>query len=326
MLLKKIDAPFWRNSDTAKVIRRNKLIACSLLLILPTLVHGMRVLLLTAAVVATCVATEIVMCLFMRRDVRISDLDSIVIGVMISVMMPANVAYYVPAMAAVFAIAVAKMPFGGTGHAPFSPAAAGVVFSTLCFPNEIFTYCSADAGKLGLNIFSAATVKTSPSLLALLDSYANTSISYWDVLTGHLAGPIATASVLVLIGAAMYLFFQRCARWEITAAFLIAAVVMASFNIRISGDWMRSVVCEICSGSLLFCAIFLATEYSTTPDLPAARVVYGVLGGVLTMLLRWFGAYEQMACFSILLMNAVAGPLDRLMWKIMEGRRTCGKG
>ena len=317
----KLEAPFWHNRETMRGITFNRLIACAMLLILPAIRYGLRVVTLTAGVVAVCCITEIIMCLLLHCEVRINDFDSIVTGMMITALMPVNVPFYVPMISAVFALVVVKMPFGGTGHAPFSAAAAGVAFATLSFPTQMFTYASVESGWLNWNFFENITVTTGQSLSALLKAGVSPTSSYWSILTGNLAGPIGTASVLVLAGAAIFLFGQRAARWEISVAFILAAGLMAMYNPRVSGDWMRSIICELSSGSLLFCSIFLVTEYSTTPDLPAARWVYGALGGVLAMLFRWYGAYEQGACFSILILNVLADPLDRVMWKVIEWRR-----
>lgn len=323
--LTKQRAPFWKHGESARSMTADRLIVCAMLLVLPTVRYGLRPLLMTLAVMLTAVLTEMLMCLFLRREVRVTDLDSLAIGAMVTLLMPVNVAYYVPAFAAVFAVAVAKMPFGGTGHAPFEPAAAGVAFSTLCFPTVIFSYCSPASGKLGLNIFTAAEAISTQSPAAMLRTGARPVLLLSELLTGNIAGPVGAGTVVVVAAAALFLYFRHAARWEISVCFMGSAALIAALFPRVSTGRLDSVVIELSAGSLAFCAAFLATNTTTAPKLLLARCLYGFFGGVLTMLFRYFGAYEQGAVFAVLLMNAVAGPLDRLAWKLTgEERRSDG--
>ncbi len=314
-------APFWREGESARSMTADRLIACAVLLVLPVVRYGARPLLMTLAVMLTAVLTEMLMCLFLHREVRVADMDSLAIGAMIALLMPVNVAYYVPAAAAIFAVAVAKMPFGGTGHAPFEPVAAGVAFSTLCFPALLFSYCSPAAGKLSLNIFTSATANTAQSPAAMLRAGARPVLLLSEMFTGSVAGPIGATTVVVVAAAALFLYFRHAARWEITVCFMGAAALIAAMFPRISTGRFDAVIIELSAGSLAFCAAFLATNSANAPKLPLARCFYGFLGGLITMLFRYFGAYEQGAVFAILLINAVAGPLDRLAWKLTGEER-----
>ena len=314
-------APFWKHGESARSMAADRLVACAVLLVLPVVRYGFRPLLMTLAVMLTAVLTEMLMCLFLRREVRVADLDSLVIGAMIALLMPVNVAYYVPAFAAVFAVAVAKMPFGGTGHAPFEPAAAGVAFSVLCFPSLVFAYCSPAAGRLDLNIFVGAEAAMSQSPAAMLRAGARPVLLLSEMFTGNVAAPVGAATVVVVAAAALFLYFRHAARWEITVCFMGAAALVAALFPRISTGRADSVIIELSAGSLAFCAAFLATNTANAPKLPLARCFYGFLGGLVTMLFRYFGAYEQGAVFAILLVNTTAAPLDRLAWKLTGEER-----
>ena len=314
-------APFLRHGESARSMAVGRLIACAVLLVLPVVRYGLRPLLMTAAVMLTAALTEMLMCLFLRREVRVADLDSLVIGAMIALLMPVNAAYYIPAFAAVFAVAVAKMPFGGTGHAPFEPVAAGVAFSTLCFPTLIFDYCSPAAGRLDLNIFAAAEAAAAQSPAAMLRAGARPVLLLSEMFTGNVAAPVGASTVVVVAAAALFLYFRHAARWEITVCFMGAAALVAALFPRITTGRADSVVIELSAGSLAFCAAFLATNTANAPKLPLARCLYGFFGGLFTMLFRYFGAYEQGAVFAILLVNTTAAPLDRLVWKLTGEER-----
>ena len=133
-------APFWKYNDSLRLMRADLLLCCALLLIPQIVRFGFRPLLLVLAGGLFGMLTEFIVCLLMRRDIVITDLDSFTAGVLITMLMPANIAFYVPAVGIFFAVAVAKLPFGDTGRAPLSPVAAGMAFAVLCFSDVVFVY------------------------------------------------------------------------------------------------------------------------------------------------------------------------------------------
>ena len=315
-------APFWKLDDRTHSIKLDLLICCALLLVPQVVRFGLRPLFLVLATGLIAVLAEILCCLILHRNIAIDDLDSLTIGILIAMLMPANIALYVPATAAGFAIIVAKIPFGGTGRTPLHPVAAGMAFAMLCFPDAIFTYANVLSGKMDWNIFQAANVITAQSPTALLKSGARPELLKTELMAGSVVGPIGTTVTFLTAAAALYLFCRRSASIRITVSWMIAAGLFATLFPRVSTGRFDSVMMELSTGSLAFFSALIAPDPTTAPKLPASQCIYGFLGGLLTMIFRFGGAYEQNACFAILLINAVSPTLDHYVWQMLQrGRR-----
>lgn len=316
MIFTQTKPPFWHAGDRAQSMKLDLLLCCALLLVPQVVRFGLRPLWLTLACAATAVLTEVLCSLILRREIAAGDLDSIVTGVLIAMLMPANIAFYAPAAAVIFAIAVAKMPFGGTGRTPFPPAAAGFAFAVLCFPDVIFSYADVLSGPMDWNIFRAATVTAAQSPTALLASGARPELLKPELMAGTIAGPIGTTMTFLTAATALYLFCRRTVSARIAICWMLAAGLMAGLFPRVSTGRADSVMIELSTGSLAFCAAFLATDPANAPKLPLSQCLYGFLGGLAAMLFRRWGVYEQGGCFAVLLICPAAIPLDRLVWRL----------
>lgn len=319
-------APFWKSDERVHSIKLDLLVCCAALLIPQIIRFGLRPLLLVLATGLVAALAEIGCCLVLHREIRLGDLDSVTVGVLIAMLMPANIALYVPAMAAVFAIAVAKMPFGGTGCTPLHPVAAGVAFVTLCYPDTVFVYADVLSGKMDCNIFRAAQVVTAQAPTALLKTGGRPELLKPELMVGSVVGAIGTTVTFLTAAAALYLFCRKSASARISVCWMLAAAVMAGLFPRVSTGRVDSVMIELSTGSLVFFAAMIAPDPTTAPKLPLAQCLYGFLGGLITMLFRFDGAYEQNACFAVLLINAVAPTLDRCVWRGLQWGRRHGYG
>ena len=152
------------------------------------------------------------------------------------------------------------------------------------------------------------------------------SFQFSDVVWGEITGPIGATAILVLIAAAVFLFLRNTASVYITLPYLLTCAVMALLFPRgTDSQAFYSLVIELCSGYLLFAGVFMFTDPVTSPRYTPARVVYGALAGILVMILRHFGRFEEGACFAVLIMNAFAAPLDRGCWRLVRYWRKGGK-
>lgn len=295
-------------------------LALAALLVLPVIYFGPRPLLLALCAIAVCLACDVLFCLVFRRTVGSGDPSPLVTGLVIALLMPANAPYWLPALAAVFAMLAAKLPFGSTGRNLFNPAAAGVAFATVCQPALLFSYADPAAGPLPLGDASQAVLGAAPG--ASLAQGLKPSILPLDMLWGVYPGPMGCTAALVIGAASLYLFFKRTAQWETTVFFLLAAALAAVLFPRIACSALTSVKYELLSGSLLFCSVFLAGDPVTSPRTFTGRCLYGFLAGALVMAVRHAGAYEQGACFAILIANAFTPVFDQWVLYIrMKGRR-----
>lgn len=291
---------------------RDMLFTLTLLLILPIVRFGARPAVMAVLTAAVCAVSELFFNLIQTKSTGISDCSALVTGMMIVMLMPVNAPMWLPCAAGVFAIVVAKGPFGSTGRNPFNPAAAGFAFAAICWPQLVFSYYNPESAAV-LPLFADCTVQTVASPAAVLKSGLKPGILPFEMLWGNFAGPVGTTAILVIAACALYLFFKRTARWEITFCFLITAALIAAFFPRIACSPLTSVKYELMSGSLLFCSVFLVTDPVTSPHTAFGRCLYGAFAGALIMAFRTFGAFEQGAAFAVLIANVSAPLLDDLM-------------
>lgn len=279
------------------------------LLILPTVYFGPRALVMALVSMAACAAFDILACLIFRHTFGSGDPSALVTGLTIALLLPVNAPYWLPVLAGAFAIFVVKMPLGPTGHNLFNPAAAGVAFVTVCQPDLVFLYANPTAGWLDLTSDISVVLGATPGS-ALLEGL-KPSILPLDLLWGVYPGPMGCTAALVIGAGALFLLARRTIRWEPLVFFLLTTALCAALFPRIFCPALTSVKYELLSGSLLFCAVFLLGDPVTSPRTMTGRCAFGVLAGALLMALRHAGAYEQGACFAVLLANAFSPVLDR---------------
>lgn len=321
MTLRTASPPYLRGETTYFSMTRDMMIALTVLLIVPAVRFGPRPVVTTALTALACAASEVVFHLIQTRATGLSDASSLVTGMILALLMPADAPYWLPAAAGVFAVVAAKGPFGSTGHNPFNPAAAGFAFAAVFWPQRVFAYPDPNAAGW-LPVFSSAAAKAAASPAAVLKNGLKPDLPPLDMLWGVFAGPVGATGVLTICACGLYLFLKRTAKPEATAFFLAAAALAAALFPRVSVGALTSVKYELMSGSLLFCAVFVVTDPVTAPRTALGRCAYGVLAGALTMAFRRWGAFEQGACFAVLIANACAPLIDAA---VCEARGWGGK-
>ena len=223
MILNYAKGPFIKNVPTIPSMMRDVIFTLSVLLIIPIVQYGVRPLVMAVCTMFVSVICEIIFNLIQGNKIGAGDGSSLVTGLMIVMLMPVNAPIWLPCMAAVFAVIVAKMPFGAFGHTPFNPAAAGVAFAALCYPHLVFRYI--DSSAKNLPAFGDCTGDIVSSTAAVLKNGLKPSILPLDMLWGAFEGPLGTTGILIICAGGLYLFIKRTANWEITAAFLAAALI-----------------------------------------------------------------------------------------------------
>ena len=265
--------------------------------------YGPRVLAVIASGVLGAVLSDMLFCAVLRRNFLLKDLSNVFIGVVISLMLPAGIPLYVPAVAAVFAVSVAKIPFGGSIRTPFVPAAAGFAFISVCFKEQIFDYSYNSAEKmLGARSLGA--------LLLNGNSVRLNSINVFDILSGNVAGPMGAGCGLLMLACLVFLLVRRKGALFSPVSFIVTCALYAAVMPRVNASFSTSIFMELSAGSLLFAAVFLMSDYSTQPQKYSTRILYGVLSGIFCMLMRTVGTYEETVCFAVLLANAFTPIID----------------
>jgi len=288
----------------------------SLALTLPLLLIGYYyyggAALRTAAIsVLAAVATEFVAGRLILRRGTLSDWNAVVVGLWIACMLPAGAALHAAA-GSIFAILVVKIPFGGTTHVPFSPAAAGFAFLTVSFPHRVFAYVPSEI----------APPLHGRSLALLLQQGRNVvdSTQISGILLGQTLGPMGTGGILVIIAAllAMFLLKNRRSYALSSLGFIASVAVLAFLFPRVTGAEgfsarLAAAGMELFSGSLLFAAVFLLPEPALMPGRWFTRLGVGAIAGVIAILLRNLGGgFEENVAFAILLSNAMLPLLYRI--------------
>lgn len=320
MTLKKEFAPHLRRTERASYMSLDVLVALVPLAIFSAVYYGFRPVLLMLTAMITAMACECLCCAFMRRRPTLLDGTAAVTGGIIGALMSPLTPYWVPAVAAAFAIIVVKMPFGGAGRNLFNPAAAGMAVATQCFAGRLFTY-PAHSMSQPLPLQDTSGILTAASPAAQLAGGAEPPYTWAELLLGNFPGPIGATAVAVLLACAIYLFTRRAASPLITLSYLGACALSAVIFPRVMGGWQHSVIVELSAGYLLFTGVFMITDPVTAPRYWLGRLLYGALAGGLAMALTYHGRFEASSCFAVLLMNAVAPVLDRWSWRLVHRLR-----
>lgn len=285
-------SPHIRCRRTTRGIMGDVLISLFPGVIAAVLIFGTRSLLVMAVSVGTAVLCEYICRRAMKRENSISDLSAAVTGLLLALTLPAQIPLYVVILGAAFSVVVAKQFFGGIGCNIVNPALAGRAFMLISFAAQ-FASCQP----------TAPDAVTGPTPLA--PGYTG-GLSYLELAVGQYGGAMGeTCKIAIAIGL-IYLLIRRVITWRIPTAMLGSAMLLA----LIIG---RDPVFEILTGGIAFGAVFMATDYTTSPLSAWGQIIYGVMCGVLTVLIRAYGAYPEGTMFAILIMNIVAPLIDKLL-------------
>ncbi|MBQ8126368.1 MAG: RnfABCDGE type electron transport complex subunit D [Kiritimatiellae bacterium] len=247
--------------------------------------------------VSTCVVTEALCRLAMKRESTVGDLSAVLTGLLLALNLPAGLPLWMAVVGSVFAIAVAKQVFGGLGMNPFNPALAARAFMLISFTGPMTTWL---APRPNVDAVTCATPLAAVKAGALADVP-----STWNLLIGNMPGCIGEVSALALALGAAYLLWRKVITWHIPAAFLATVAVYALVTGRAPAH------VEILTGGVMIGAFFMATDYVTSPTTAKGKLIFGAGCGLLCMLIRHFGSYPEGCSFAILIMNAVTPLINR---------------
>ena len=296
-------APHVQTSQSTARIMRDVVIALMPALVVSTVVFGADVLRVTALSVAACVAFEYLIQKFMVRGaVTVTNWSAAVTGVLLGFNLPASIPWWIVVMGAFVAIAVAKMTFGGLGKNPFNPALVGRVFLLIAYPVQMTTF------PLPVNGTFDALSGATPLAAVKQGIVTPGTVGAQELLLGNMPGSLGEVAALALICGFVYLLWRRVITWQIPVSVLGTMAVFAFVVALASGStgpvlWQFPLFHVLAGGALLG-AIFMATDYSTSPMTVRGGVIFGIGIGAITMCIRLWGAYPEGMSFAILIMNA----------------------
>ena len=308
-----------------KVIRSymvDMIVMLSVAVVVAVYTYGIRALESTLLSVLAAVATEAVSyLLFMRKKPeRLTDLSTIFTGMAIALALPSSAPLFMAPLGSVVAIAVAKVPFGNAKSVPFVPAAVGLSFLTICYPDIVFKYPSLAVGDLGVSSMSDEFVQgTSLAQMLSQSKSIGTGVLYvLDVLVGRVPGPMGASCLILMLGVLIYMIIRRQPGLITTVSFIAAYGLMSVVFPRILTGRTYSLLMELASGLLLYSAVFFISDPVTSPKNQIGKVLYGAVAGIITMLLRYFGAFEESVCFVVIMMNSVSTLFDKAGARLSE--------
>ena len=303
-------SPHVHSPVTTQTIMRDVLIALTPALIGSVCFFGFRALLVTLISMASCVFFEWLWCKLMKKNCKVYDMSACVTGVLLAFVCPPTIPYWTIIIGAFFAIIVVKMLFGGIGRNIVNPALAGRAFM-FSWPVAMSTWV-----KVGLvnaaNPFTNVDIVTEATPLAAMHQGQLPNVTILDAFLGNVGGCIGETSALLLLVGFVYLLARKVISARIPLAY-IGTVAVLAFLFPLNGqDNLTWMAYQLCTGGLMLGAIFMATDYVTSPVTKLGQVVFGIGCGVLTIVIRYFGGYNEGVSYAILVMNCFVVLLDRI--------------
>lgn len=261
---------------------------------------GLRALAMMVVCVAAAVVTEAGLERLMRKPVTIGDYSAAVAGLLLALVLPPDLPLWMGAIGAAFAMAIAKLIFGGLGQNIFNPALIGRAVLLASWPVFMTRWRWPIFQAPWIPDFDAVSSATPLALWKL----SGIKTPYLNLFLGNVAGSIGETSALAILVGAAYLLWRGHISWRIPVSFIGTVAVLAAV-------FGQDPLFHVLAGGLLLGAFFMATDYVTSPVTPKGQIVFGVGCGVLTVFIRLYGGYPEGVCYAILIMNAATALIDR---------------
>jgi len=265
---------------------------------------GIGALVTTLVSVGFCMLFEwIITKIFLHEQHHLRDGSAILTGILLAFNLPSNISPFIVMVGAAVAIGVAKMSFGGLGMNLFNPALVGRVFLLISFPTQMTTWPKPVESRL--EYLDAVTGATPMSH----DMLGKTE--WTDMLFGATGGSLGEIAAIALIIGGIYMLYKKIITWHIPVSVLATVALFSCIVWLIDGNAGHNPVYQLLGGGLMLGAIFMATDYVTSPMSDKGKIIYGVGIGLLTVIIRFWGSYPEGMSFAILLMNAVTPLINK---------------
>lgn len=312
-------SPHIKDNKTVTTVMRDVIIALTPALLGSILFFSFRALVIVAISVLSCVLFEFLYNFLLKKEQTVHDISAVVTGMLLGFNMPVTVPVWLPVIGAAFAILVVKMLYGGIGKNIVNPALAGRIFLFLSFSGYMTKWVTVnsalDKTVTSLPLFANTDIVSSATPLFYLkngDTQILNSVPLSSAFIGTVGGCIGETSAVLLIIGGLYLIYKRVITWHIPVSFLgTVALITFLFPHFNNISRIQFMLYNLFSGGLMLGAIFMATDYATSPITPRGRIIYGVGCGLITVFIRYFGGYPEGVSFAILLMNFLVWFIDK---------------
>lgn len=300
-------SPHVHGGDSVQKNMYGVLIALIPALLVSFYMFGVGAVIVIFTSVAACVFFEWAITKFIlkREQITILDGSAAVTGILLAFNLPSNIPLWIIIIGALVAIGVAKMTFGGLGCNPFNPALAGRIFLLVSFPvqmtswpniGQLSSYTDAETGATPLALMKQAVHGDIEALGQLPDIF--------DLFLGNNPGCIGEISALALLLGLVYMLWRKIISWHIPVSILVTVFVLTGLMYWVNPVAYASPFVHLFTGGLMLGAIFMATDYVTSPMTHKGMIIYGIAIGFLTVVIRVFGSYPEGMSFAIFIMNA----------------------
>jgi Na+-translocating ferredoxin:NAD+ oxidoreductase subunit D len=300
-------APFWHDGSGIPERSYHTIIAALPAVAVGIAHYGTPALGVICMAMATAILWEVLLNRAMRRPVTVGDGNAALIGLLLGMVLPASAPWWVVLIGTFLAIVIGMQIYGGIGANPFNPVALAAAILMISYSNHL------DFNSALVNFSLDFPTTTDP--LAALKAWgpaAVTDINYVDLLMGRQVGALGSTGGLALIIGGVYLILRGIIRWEISIAFIAGTYITAMIFNMADPTRFASPVFHLLTGYTLIGAFFLATESSSSPVNTIPMLIYGILGGMMTVLIRNIGAYVDGVIFAILLINLINPLIDKI--------------
>lgn len=312
-------SPHVHDHDSVRKIMWSVVIALIPAFLVSVFYFGLPVIILTAVSIGACLIFEYLIQRFLfRKNTTLWDGSAVITGLLLAFNLPSNLPLWIVVIGALVSIGIGKMAFGGLGQNPFNPALVGRVFLLISFPSQMTTWPAPKP------IWSfGADVITGPTPLGIIKEgvtngqtpdqlmASGTMPDYVQMLIGQMGGSFGEVSAIAILIGAIYLLIRKVITWHIPVSFILTAFIFSGIFYLVNPGIYANPFFHLITGGLLLGACFMATDMVTSPTSGKGMLVFGAGCGILTIIIRLFGAYPEGVSFAILLMNALVPLINR---------------
>ena len=311
-------SPHIRSNEDTRSIMLDVCIALLPALVMSIYVFGIQALVLTLISVASCLFWEWLYRKLMKKSCAIGDMSAVVTGMLLAFVCPVSLPWWAIVIGSFFSIVVVKQLYGGIGCNFLNPALAGRAILVASYAGAMTSWVTP-AEKIGL-FGSAADVATAATPMALMKEGAFDQLpAIGEMFLGKIGGSLGEVSALCLLLGGIYLMIRKVISWHIPAAYIATVAIICLISAPEGIGAVDYMLYNVFGGGLMLGAIFMATDYATSPVTKPGQLVFGIGCGLITVLIRRFGSYPEGVCYSILVMNCCTWLLDKYIKPTIYG-------
>lgn len=302
------NAPHVRQSTSVLTMMTDVILALFPIYAMAFFYYGIRSVVLGLCGMFTCAVFSLLGEFLLKEKPRL-DFASLITGLIIPLLLPANIPYYVVISACAVAIFVVKVPFGGTGYNLFNPAAVGFASVAICWPELVFNY---PATMQTIEVFGESTAKIAQSPAYNLSLGIVPDSTVLDMLLGSAPGPMGATNIIVVVACGIFLVVRKNINWITPVSFLLPYAILCLLFPRVTCSAFDAICYELFSGTVIFGAFFMLAEPVTSPKSDLGKLMSGALSALVVFLFRYFGGFELGFANALIVMNVFSPIFDTI--------------